>query len=512
MVVAILVIGVITFLIYVKWRQTYWTRRGLPTAKTEFLFGDMRKAITGVEPLAVRTKNRYNEIKALGVKHAGFYMFWRQIYFPVDLQIIKNIMQQDADYFQSHGGYYHSDDVLSTHLFTLENQRWKELRAKLTPAFTSGKIKMMFETLTEKTELLIDAVGKLADETEGFAIKNVCGNFTTDVIASCGFGIECDSLNEPDNAFRNFGKKLLVPNLLRFALTNIVNWNLLVKLGFTGFGRKTSQFFIDLVKDTIKHREDNEVFIKDFMHLLLQLKNQGIISDKTNVNRTKSEAKGILSENDIIGQCFVFFIAGFETSSSTMTFTMLELAQNQDIQDKLRKEIKEVLAKHDGKLTYEAAMEMPYLDKVVNEALRKFPPLPFIPRKCTRNYQIPGTDVVLEKGTGVHIPVWGIHNDPEYFPNPDVFDPERFSEKNKASRPEYSYLPFGAGPRICIVCEYSKIFLGLRFGKLQAKVGLTALLNNFKFTLNEKTPMPIQIDRGFIITVKGNVWVDAVRL
>nr|AFI45025.1 cytochrome P450 CYP6BW2 [Dendroctonus ponderosae] len=503
MVVAILVIGVITFLIYVKWRQTYWTRRGLPTAKTEFFFGDMRKAITGVEPLAVRTKNRYNEIKALGVKHAGFYMFWRQIYFPVDLQIIKNIMQQDADYFQSHGGYYHSDDVLSTHLFTLENQRWKELRAKLTPAFTSGKIKMMFETLTEKTELLIDAVGKLADETEGFAIKNVCGNFTTDVIASCGFGIECDSLNEPDNAFRNFGKKLLVPNLLRFALTNIVNWNLLVKLGFTGFGSKTSQFFIDLVKDTIKHREDNEVFRKDFMHLLLQLKNQGIISDKTNVNRTKSEAKGILSENDIIGQCFVFFVAGFETSSSTMTFTMLELAQNQDIQDKLRKEIKEVLAKHDGKLTYEAAMEMPYLDKVVNEALRKFPPLPFIPRKCTRNYKIPGTDVVLEKGTGVHIPVWGIHNDPEYFPNPDVFDPERFSEKNKASRPEYSYLPFGAGPRICI---------GLRFGKLQAKVGLIALLNNFKFTLNEKTPMPIQIDRGFIITVKGNVWVDAVRL
>lgn len=366
MIVAALVIGVISFLIYVKWRQTYWTRRGVPTAKTEFFFGDIRTSMTGAEPLAVRTKNRYNEVKAMGVQHAGFYMALRQIYFPVDLQIIKNIMQQDADHFQSHGSYYHQNDVLSMHLFSLENQKWKELRAKLTPAFTSGKIKMMFETLTEKTEFLVGAVGKLADESEGFAIKDVCGNFTTDVIASCGFGIECDSLNDPDNSFRMFGKKLLVPNLMRFFLINTVNWNLLSKCGFQIFGHKTSQFFVDLVKDTIKHREDNEVFRKDFMHLLLQLKNQGVISDNTNVNRTKSDAKGILSETDIIGQCFVFFFAGFETSSTTMTFVILELVQNQDIQDKLRREIKEVLAKHDGKLTYEAVMEMTYLDQVVN--------------------------------------------------------------------------------------------------------------------------------------------------
>jgi len=85
-----------------------------------------------------------------------------------------------------------------------------------------------------------------------------------------------------------------------------------------------------------------------------------------------------------------------------------------------------------------------------SETLRKYPPIPMLIRKCSKPYKIPGTDTVLEKGTSVTIPVAALHHDPKYYPEPERFDPERFSEEEKQKRHHYVYLPFGEGPRICI--------------------------------------------------------------
>jgi len=86
----------------------------------------------------------------------------------------------------------------------------------------------------------------------------------------------------------------------------------------------------------------------------------------------------------------------------------------------------------------------------LTETLRKYPPLTCLNRECTKDYPIPGTHVTLEKGTQVIIPVEALQHDPQYFPEPDKFDPERFSEETKSGRHHYVYLPFGEGPRICI--------------------------------------------------------------
>lgn len=84
------------------------------------------------------------------------------------------------------------------------------------------------------------------------------------------------------------------------------------------------------------------------------------------------------------------------------------------------------------------------------ETLRKYPALPLLNRRCTKDYQIPGTNATLEKGTDVAISVMGIHHDEEYYPDHEKFDPERFNEINKAKLPSCCYLPFGEGPRVCI--------------------------------------------------------------
>ncbi|KAJ8922485.1 hypothetical protein NQ315_007513, partial [Exocentrus adspersus] len=113
------------------------------------------------------------------------------------------------------------------------------------------------------------------------------------------------------------------------------------------------------------------------------MKNKGrIIDDEDPFTPDEKKIKGgtYLTFNEIAAQCYVFFIAGFETSSTTMTFAIYELAINQDIQDKVRQEVNEVLARHDNKFTYDAMNEMTYLEKVFNETLRKHPPIPATPR------------------------------------------------------------------------------------------------------------------------------------
>lgn len=123
-----------------------------------------------------------------------------------------------------------------------------------------------------------------------------------------------------------------------------------------------------------------------------------------------------MTDEEIISESFLFFFAGFDTSSSTTTFAIWELSRNPEYQEKVRQEINGVLEKHNGELSYEALSEMAYLDMVIKgnclklsgcrmtnyaiflETLRMYPIVTVIPRKCTKNYKIPGTDVIVEKG------------------------------------------------------------------------------------------------------------------
>lgn len=198
-------------------------------------------------------------------------------------------------------------------------------------------------------------------------------------------------------------------------------------------------------------------------------------------------------------------VLGFETSSSVSLFTIYELALNPDIQEKLRNEIKSAIEENNGKLTYDMLFSFKYLDMVVSESLRKYPPA-FIMRKCTKDFRIPDSDLIIPKDTQLNINVFSFHRDPAYFPEPMKFDPERFSPENIKKIIPFTYLAFGKeffdfstfilclsliitfcylgdGPRKCI---------GGRFGLMQSKMSVAKLVANFEICTNAKTTIPMK--------------------
>lgn len=125
-------------------------------------------------------------------------------------------------------------------------------------------------------------------------------------------------------------------------------------------------------------------------------------------------------------------------------------------------------------------------------------------RMASNDYRVPDTEVTIEKDTLVFIPVYAIHRDAEIYPEPEKYDPERFSDENKQNRHPMAHIPFGEGPRNCI---------GLRFGLMQTKVGLIQLLTNFKFSPAPKTTIPMEFSPSapFVCPV-NNMWLKVEQL
>ncbi|XP_039483715.1 probable cytochrome P450 6a20 [Drosophila santomea] len=474
----VLLIGVITFAAwYVHQHFNYWKRRGIPHDKPKIPFGNTSELMKTVQlsQIFVNTYNKYkNKIDGPFV---GFYMYFKQMVVVADIDFVKTVLIREFEKFHDRGVFHNErDDPLSANLVNVEGQRWKTLRQKLTPTFTSGKMKSMFPTiLTVGDELIRVFDQTVSASSESTEITHLLARFTADVIGSCAFGLDCHSLSNPKAEFvqmgtaaiteRRYGKSM---DLLLFGAPQLA-----AKLRMKATVQKVEDFYMNIIRDTVDYRIKNNVKRNDFMDMLIEMKLKYDNGDKANG----------LTFNEIAAQAFIFFLAGFETSSTSMGFALYELASNQDVQDKLRIEIDAVMKKHNGKLDYDSMRELTYLEKVIDETMRKRPVVAHLIRIATQRYEHTNPKYYIEKGTGVIIPTLAIHHDPEFYPEPEKFIPERFDEDQVQQRPACTFLPFGDGPRNCI---------GLRFGRMQVIIGMAMLIHNFKFELHPtKTVVPL---------------------
>ncbi|KOX72547.1 putative cytochrome P450 6a20 [Melipona quadrifasciata] len=420
----------------------FWKNRGIPGPKPVFFFGNSMDIIFSRYSTAVYLYKVYQEFKSEPM--FGLYMRRSAILVLNDPELIKDVLVRDFSTFSDRGLIvYERTEPLSAQIINLDPERWRPLRAHLHPLFSVAKIKSMFGLVLECADQLERYVGQLVARDEPIDFSEISAKFTTDVIASCVFGIDANSMSDESSEFRRIGK--LTFDLKEFENGARLRMRLYARklyelLGYIVPEKRFTAFFTRIVLDAMRYRKKHNIYRPDFIQMLMELKEH---PEKMGDNK--------LTDNLLVAQAFGFFNAGFETSSTTMTNVLYELALNPDIQDKLRQEINDHFAMHNGEFKYENMKEMKYLDKVYKETLRKYPPIGLVPRRSVCPYTFRGTKLTIPKRLMLWIPTLAIHRDPDNYPNPDVFDPERFSKEAIEARHPMTYLPFGGGPRNCIV-------------------------------------------------------------
>lgn len=497
----LLLIISIALLYYLGTRNhDYFKKRGIKYIKPIPFFGTFIRPALSLQDFYDYYKKCYNLYPEEGF--IGTFEFIKPVYLIRDPEVARQIFIKDFDNFRNHRVTIDPsvDPIFGKNLFSSKDKYWKDMRNTITPAFTGNKMRFMFDIVNDCALRSLDFVRKTTG-TGSYEIdaKDFFTRITNDVIATAAFGVEVNSVKEKNDFylqakyFADFGVRETLLFFLYSTFPNMATW---IRLPL--WRKSKTKFLVDVLKEAIQFREKTGYVRRDMIHLLLQAKHKGRIYDEEFDNDKQQEEEAVnrlavFTDEDIISQCMLFFIAGFETVSTLFVYLAYELMLNQDVQAKLQAEIDEVLERIDTKLpSYDDIMGMKYLDMVVCETLRKWPPNIAIDRLCNKEFVLESGDkkVILQPGDQVLTPTIAFHHDPQYFPNPDKFDPERFSDENKGNIHPFAYTPFGLGPRQCP---------GNRLALMEVKIYFFHVLAYFNIERTPKTEIPVEIRKGTLI-------------
>uniref|UniRef100_A0A8C3QLC3 Cytochrome P450 3A n=1 Tax=Cyanoderma ruficeps TaxID=181631 RepID=A0A8C3QLC3_9PASS len=478
---ALILLFVALLLVYGTWPFGVFKKLGIPGPKPLPFFGTCLEYRKGFLEFDTECFKKYGKVW-------GIYDGRQATLAVTDPQIIKSVLVKDCYTTFTNRRRADLAGVLTNAISLAEDEHWKRLRTVLSPTFTSGKLKEMLPIMKHYGEVLVKNVQKQVKEDSSISVKDIFGSYSMDVVTSTSFGVNIDSMNNPKDPFVREMKKLVKFDffspvfILSFVFPFLIP--IMAKMNVNIFPSDAVDFFMRSIAK-IKQEREKEAHKGRVDFLQLMIESQRSSSQENNEGNHSYKA---LNDTEILAQAFIFIFAGYEPTSNTLGFLAYELALHPDVQEKLLQEIDTVLP-NKAPLTYEAIMKLEYLDMTVNETLRYYPLGGRIERTCKKDVEING--VTIPKGVVVTIPPYVLHRDPEYWPNPDEFRPERFSKENKESIDPYTYLPFGAGPRNCI---------GMRFALLTLKVAIVSLLQHFTFQTCKDTPIPIKLSSVGLLT------------
>nr|CAX94849.1 CYP6AE28 protein [Cnaphalocrocis medinalis] len=478
-------------------KYNYWKKRNVPHPPPTPVLGNygpyllMQKYYGQV---AQEIRQKYPN-----APYIGAYYGTEPTLIVQDPELIKIITTKDFYYFNSREISEHTHkEVTTQNLFFTYGDQWKAVRQNMTPLFSSAKMRNMFPLIAKCSVSFQEHVDQETSSSDVIDVKSLMARYTMACIVSCAFGAEVDTLTPEgkDSQFVKIGKLIFLNSYLRGGLTVFrAIWpTLFYKLGLKNFPDEMTNFFKRFVTNVFEARKYTPTRRNDFVDLLLNLRQQkSIVADSLSNGKTGREDKVELPVTDdlLVSQCVLFFAAGFETSSTATSFLLYELSKKPEIQERVLQEVDAFLAKHDNKLTYDCVTELPYTQACIDESLRLYPALGVITREVMEEYTLPD-GLVLEKGVRIHIPVYGLHYNPDHFPDPEEFRPERFEGSNRNNIKPHTYIPFGDGSRICI---------GLRFAKMQMLAGLISLLKKYRVEMTKDTPTKLDYDPRALVTI-----------
>ena len=424
-----------------------------------------------------------------------------------DLEVIQSILVKNFDAFMNR--VVNPIQLKKSHesmIINLYDEEWHRVRRIMTPTFTSKKLKMMSPLIQESCERLKRKIVVISNGNSSVNVSPLFGAFTLEVTLATAFGrdigLEIDE-NNPlfkaldfifDAVWRSGSnqRNSAVSDKLH-SLASHSSWVAPIIQFYARRTTKVIQSNFDYIEKTaLKFIEDrrntmksNEITFKDLLQLLLEAYDEN--------GETKSSR--YLSNDEVVAGITIIMLAGYETTSNTLSFTAYLLALNPTIQDNLIKKINDYYEANPDSSLYDAAENIEYVNMVFCEALRLFPPGPRTSRECKQTCAVTD-DLIIEKGISVTLPIFLIHRNPKYWPNPEKFDPERFNPNNERSYPTFAFLPFGQGPRNCI---------GKRLALLVAKMTLITIMKEVQFERSADTEVPLDLSIDILTSPKNGI-------
>ncbi|XP_043259510.1 cytochrome P450 9e2-like [Colletes gigas] len=481
--------AVILFVYRYLWkRSSYFEELGIPHERSIPILGNMAPIVFYRIFAGEHFHRAYNRFKHS--KYFGFHNFTTPVIIVRDPDLISSIAIKNFDNFTDHRGFVDGDldPLMGKNLFALCGDRWREMRKILSPTFTSAKMKTMYKLIAECADRFTEHITMESKGEKVYDMKDAIGRYATDVIATTNFGIAVDSMKDRENEFFVFAKETLnfsPSRTIKMLMgRNFPTLSRLFRIRI--FSNAAHRYFTRVIGEAVRTRKEKGIHRPDMIQLMME-------SSDSNGNE--------LTIDEMTIHAFIFFLAGFDTSSRLLCFVVHMLALNPDVQAKLRAEIDEVARKANGQPTYDAIKDMAYMDAVLNETNRLFPAAGFLDRVCVKEFELPpatpdSKPCTIKPGAVVWFLPFSMHRDPDYFPDPEKFDPSRFIGKEA---PPNVYIPFGLGPRICI---------GNRFALMESKIALYYLLLRCELEPCAKTTNPMRFDKSnFLITPETGFWL-----
>ena len=479
--------------------QPIFKDQGVPYLPGSFPFGSSNawKCFTG--------KRSFVDMDAAALEDMpnqnifGYFIMGQPIWMIGDEDLAKKILIKDFDYFMDRRGIDSKEKYLDSFLTNLKGNDWKRMRSMMTGVFTSGKLRLMTKHITNVGLNFEKYIDDSADKGIEVETKEAGGKMTLDSIATAGFGIEENSFENPKNRFREMTLTLVgapgytsvwnMPKILIMMILPFVG-----KLfGWSMMSKTATNFFVDIITRTYQQRKESKMRRNDVIDVMVDElhKSEESPQEKTYESDFEKDAAidttGLASIKDsgkdditlIIANVLIFFFAGFETTSTGFTIICHKLAIFPECQEKVLDEIDTVIG-DDEDVTYEKIQNLKYLDLFITEAFRYSNLLPSVERQCTKDYNLPGTNYIIQKGRFVKVFVEKMQMSDSNFKNPKEFDPENYLPENKPNK--FATMLFGQGPRNCI---------GMRYALLTLKIGIVYMLRAHRLLRSTNTPQAV---------------------
>jgi cytochrome P450 len=358
--------------------------------------------------------------------------------------------------------------LLGEGLLTAEGDGWLAQRRLMAPAFHHQRIAGYAETMVAAT------VDGLADWQPG-QVRSVDQDFNTmtlDIAIRTLFGVDVG------DAGRRVGEAFVeVSAYFEKTLTQAVTLPLWVPTPRIRAFVRARDELDEVVARIIADRRAMDTDGNDLLSMLLSLRDEDGVG---------------MDDKQLRDEVLTLLLAGHETTSLTLTYTTWLLARNPEAERKLAQELHDVLGDRDPTMT--DLRNLPYLDKVVKESMRLYPPASIIGRQARVDDTLGGFEIPA--GSLLVLPVFVVHRDRRWWDVPDSFWPERWTPEMEKALPKFAYFPFGGGPRVCV---------GRAFAAMEARLVLATLLRRFRLAPVDNDPL----DLVATVTTRPK---DAVRL